>query len=1122
MTQRDEQLVIPLNKGVHDKAIDELLGPNMRQSKNTRFTVDRGLTRKAPSLLIDRGGLPYPRCGYSLVPCGRGAVVGYSVPGNEQMFLDYNQLDLPANSRLPVVPAPILGPSNTRQNCYHPLQAVAAYDTGATTARISTGDVFGTATVVNGQLLWVISLKTWDSRGTQYASGAPPVQHTTAGQVCGMFATIFDAKSGEVIARESLIAAFSSGDAATIARTLRVTKHDSVASINVWYQKASATTIYTAIVSYGSDRAVSIAAAAAVVTPLGSVATTPFEVAAGGTRGHGAATAWLITRDATTATSFAVLEVTRLGVISQTITITTSITNAADPISVAVDVRDLWDGTTTYTHLGVAYMAVGGTAGDVRCRGYSVVAQTSNTVKISQTTVGPSAHSTNDPIQCVIGSYVVPGGSVKSALYVVSTVQNAATLGTSRTYSVISTLLYSSGALVTDTLLDWYQPHGKPTPYHLDLSAATNPAYSGGSVAVPVFPMVRYYGGAALGTAEELLDPALEVFCLAPSDTTPFIVATPVARLGDFTVSGTPRQFAWTSAYESTLVVCYEHQPALDDNLNRYGNELRAVVFDCAARPCSSAIDESGGALIAGAQPAYFDGYETTELAPLFQPILRAATYANASSFTTATYGFAAIYTWTDGAGQRHRSAPCVSQSLSMTNALSARLYVSVPSGTLKNGTSQHAARIEVYCRRPGATVHTFVTDSPTSVSNTLGIAQFDITAPPAATNADLYSDSGELVPVCPGALWDVALIGSRGWAIPAEKRNALLYTKTKVENIAYEWPAELLVTFPASAGKLQKVVELDGNTVALSENGVFVVLGTGPDNTGAGVAYSDPRKIADIGCIARDSVCRTRAGIVYATRGGFALLAPGGGVSVMHNIDPASLGTIAGCVELRSGDEVLVFGDGTGTYKSVALNYETGDWSVWDQIGAIAARMPIWHAALLPPPAAALVGVVVGSPSAYSAQPGTPQVVVQHGDEFWSVMDPDSTTPTDQPVVIETGWIQPAGPQGACVLRELVIQGVRDRGAHGLTIAISQDYSTAAEKTLTVTYTAAQLANLVDSGTSRYTLHVSLKAQPARALKITLTESDSTGGALCLLSATLVHSPASQIQRRFGPDALR
>jgi hypothetical protein len=1084
MTQRDEQLHIPLNHGFADRVIDEALPPLMRVSRNTRFSVDRGIVRKLP-LAATFAGTGYADVGHSLVPTGRRSIVGYSIPGNPQLLLD--DASLPA---APTLKSPFS--SQSPQNAYCPMQVVSSCGTGARTIEITDNNVRATS-ILNGPNLWVVSMAAHGSSGTTIsgASGVPAVEAAVSGNNYDLMVSVFDVETGRALApNRPIVLSYSGADAFRIGITLKLTIHNDTSKIHIWYQKSSAVTIFTRSVSLNaSTRVVTAGTETAVANPLGSVADNPFDVATGGARGHGDPIAWLIRRSSGFDQQLVIEQYDTATLTSiRVVGITSAVANITDPVLMAIDAARVYNGTNYHTRIGVAYRSVTGTAGQTLARGYTVA----TTIGIPSIVFSGVVCDTVAPsfVSVVLGTFVANGGSAQVGLYVCTQrSQTSAALGTSKKATVISTVSFGSLVKETETLLDWYECVGRPGIYSHVLPTAADWGSSVTDVVdvlIPVFPMARNYSNTGAGP-EITLDPAVTVFCLSAETDSSSQIATPIARLGSFDSTSVAHALRLCSGYDETFAVAYEREPRPNDPYSRVGTELVATLLR-SSRACASAVDDTGAALIAGAQPAYFDGLETTELAPLYQPVLRAETYAAGTSFASGDYRFTAIYVWTDAAGQTHRSAPAVSQTLTLSNALGARVYVTYPSGSMKSGYSQYAARVEIYAAAPGALVHLFSTFQPTL--GTLGVATFEITDPPTATNAVLYSDSGELVPTCPGALHDVAIVGARAWGVLAERRNVATYSKLRQAGIAYEFPAEFEVEFPASAGKLQRVLELDGNPVFLAENGVFVVVGVGPDNAGNGVAYGDPRKISDIGCVARDSAVRTGAGVLYAARGAFAMLASGGAVQRLPQIDPELLGTIVAAVDVRDASEAWVFGR-SGTYTHLVLNYETGGWSRGENV-AQAVHV-------------ALAGDLL---------------IASHGTGL-SALDTDSDTPTAAAVVIQTGWIQPSGPQAACVLRELLIQAVRDKGGHGLTVDVSLDYSTGAEKTISFSFSAADIAEAADDATERYTLRCVLKAQPARALRVTLTETGTTG-AFCPLSATLVYSSAAEIQRKFTPAATK
>jgi hypothetical protein len=507
---------------------------------------------------------------------------------------------------------------------------------------------------------------------------------------------------------------------------------------------------------------------------------------------------------------------------------------------------------------------------------------------------------------------------------------------------------------------------------------------------------------------------------------------------------------------------------------------LRYVEMDFASRQPRHAIGADGVAIVAGALPVEWDGVTLSEIcAPLRTRVFVSSTGGSGTPPIAGTYQISACIVWPDAAGVKHRGPPSRAVSVTMGGVDAWVIDVALPY-VFRNGLSQDQYEIELYATDTnGSVLYRIVAGTPTTTSYA---ATFSGTskASPNATTPTLYTIA-ELEAQQPGAFADVAIVTNRGWALNAERRYEWFYTKPKdtgtgFTSIAYEWSSSLKVSTPPAAGDGVAVVESDGNTVLLCENGIWVVTGEGPDAGLTSGAFNSPEQVSDLGCSDRGSVIKTPMGVMFISNGRFARFG-GGAQQLYEQIDASSLGSTFP-VLLRDAQEVVWFSSSGVHY---VYNYSLDRWTVWDS-----TVCPAIVACSLDP-VSGLINVVRASDGA----------VMQ--------IDPATASSAAQ-MAFTTGRVEFGGPQDDNVVHDVLIHA-RRAGSHGLTVTLTQDHGATA---YVRTWTAAEVLSATKDG--QYTLCLSPGSMSMRALKVAIQETGATGDAFrpSSLSITFTKNPGT------------
>lgn len=283
-----------------------------------------------------------------------------------------------------------------------------------------------------------------------------------------------------------------------------------------------------------------------------------------------------------------------------------------------------------------------------------------------------------------------------------------------------------------------------------------------------------------------------------------------------------------------------------------------------------------GATLIAGAVPKSLAGGEVHPVGFPYGdgPQVETITVGAGGSLADGDYSVQAIWSWTDDSGKVHRSAPSERHVVTVAGGGgTASLSVTVSPAHF-NERETGRVRTEVYVSDVDPTAsdvaHYFVDffeydkdDEPQSITVNSVLT----------TGQVLYSSGGVLTSQVPNAQGGLATVGSRCWTCDGQFLYASRLGDEAADNEAPSWHVDdtLRVRVPVTSGPVIALARLDDKLVALSETGVWVTLGEGPDDLGQGPAFREPTKVTDLGAASQRSVATTPAGVVFQASHGFA-----------------------------------------------------------------------------------------------------------------------------------------------------------------------------------------------------------------------------------------------------------
>lgn len=580
--------------------------------------------------------------------------------------------------------------------------------------------------------------------------------------------------------------------------------------------------------------------------------------------------------------------------------------------------------------------------------------------------------------------------------------------------------------------------------------------------AYPVFEFRRYYGHASsILDPDYVPDPDVQLWMWRSYVTAPAAVARYGVVRGAAAAADDSMVYGNRPLFTGDRLYCHYLKAS-----NGEYRSARWVALSFPQEQPAVVYDRDGVAIVAGALPFQWDGSMPTELGgPLYMPHLIVTADVTGTPWDAGSYILAAIYSWTDASGQAHRSA--VGQvSFESAGATRPVIVVAAPTATMRNGHND----IDVAC--------SLYTSSATDTTLRLSTAEgtrslvgwtFEPSDPATEGSAVLYS-SGELgseqqpQPPCP--MWDTVIIGDRLWGIDAEYRSRIVHSKRRVSGGGYECHPAYELLLPSGAGDAMAILEYQGGTLVLAENGIFGISGDGPDNlvgNPSGGAFSRPQKLADVGTTDRRSVLSTPKGVVFQ-RGEDILLFAGGPPVVISTLEVSSDDLAAGCraaVHLPDANEVAFF------YESgqKVWNYELNRWTTWAAAaGELVQQLP------------------------YDRN----RVLMVNGGTTLRTMEADQES-TTLLMDWETDWLILTGDFQDHVLTQAVVYSARSSADHSMEIRVATNYTDTASTTRTFA-TAA-----LDNADGRYTLKVQPQDRGTRGVKIAVLETSLGTIPVCL-----------------------
>lgn len=482
----------------------------------------------------------------------------------------------------------------------------------------------------------------------------------------------------------------------------------------------------------------------------------------------------------------------------------------------------------------------------------------------------------------------------------------------------------------------------------------------------------------------------------------------------------------------------------------------------------------------------YYDGTYACEMVVHDFPLMDIATLQDVDT----GYGYAVVYSWEDGGGNIHRSAPtlqCI--PLKIDNKQNICVWDFPISGVDTISEVLEPRYVELYWLSSTGT-YLFVGRTPYTRGARRAFCPhlrqylvewfFDVanTDTSKIVGALLYTTGGVLENQAPPHFKDVCVAKNRLFGLTDTK---LFYTKPIQDRVAPEFNYALTVDIPDDTGATTAIMAMDDKLVVLCERGTYVLYGDGPNALGTGGQFAQLLRIpGNIGCAYPGSAVECPLGIAFLSQQGMYLLDRGVNLSFVGQPvldetnaianNAALINGILGAVHDIQGLHVRWVVEGSAqTTKHLVWYYAQNQWGTFS---SAAERQQTYIDNRI-------YGLVPVNVAFYVLRE-TDAVGMYGASAF--------------PMLVRTGWIRFANIEGFQRAKEVAItyRPGKDPGAsqwEGLVANIYSDYIDVSDSTHQ--WTSPQMTTIyaADAVKERKDFSISVKTQKTPAISVEFSQ---------------------------------
>lgn len=456
-----------------------------------------------------------------------------------------------------------------------------------------------------------------------------------------------------------------------------------------------------------------------------------------------------------------------------------------------------------------------------------------------------------------------------------------------------------------------------------------------------------------------------------------------------------------------------------------------------------------GTLLVGGGFLQMYDGQSVVENGffvtpePVLSPVPVQAT--TGGHIAPGTYWYSFCWEWTDSTGMTHRSTPSVPIPITVPAGTSTNTVTfTFPSLSVsgKNNTQSPVilmayrstdllgvpSQVFYQCINTiipavsGSAANTPVINDPsaTTISFVDYLADASIQG-----NVQLYTAGSVLEDAPPpNGVSALAVNHSRVFALDSMNPLVVYYSKQCIPGYTpVEMSQYLSLNIDSRGGPVTAIAALDANLVVFKESSIFLVVGTGPDNTGNQNDFQDPLLItSDAGCINPRSIALIASGLVFQSAKG------------IYHLDRGLQVTYIGAdVETTANSTFISSTQLLATTNQVRFTFA-------NEPGLLMYDYYVQQWGIHYPPGTITDSTIFQGTYTYLTNDG---VVYQENDTYL-----DGTTFIS--MIITTPWLQFAGLNGFERIYQLELLG-QLLYEHNVTVQIAYDFQGGVQQTITI-----------------------------------------------------------------------
>jgi len=422
-----------------------------------------------------------------------------------------------------------------------------------------------------------------------------------------------------------------------------------------------------------------------------------------------------------------------------------------------------------------------------------------------------------------------------------------------------------------------------------------------------------------------------------------------------------------------------------------------------------------------------------------------------AGTIPAGTYQWVAVFMHKDNEGRLHRSQVSAPVSSTFGTAKNVSFEIVNPGfDTFLSGS----VSVTIYRTQNGGTtfyqVGSYLWDESSAYTSwTDSLASID-------SNAEiLYTTSGELDSVACPVVDFITTHQNRFFAISAENRNRILYTKEIDVNTSPEWNEDLFLDVNDGYGGGIGLASIDEKLIVFKEREIFYFLGEGPSPSGENATYSLPiRLTSDIGLSEKTAICVMPLGVIFKSLRGWLLLDRN--MQLVQIGDPVQRFNSTSCRAsvVNKPEQTIHFFLSDGNI--LVFNYNQMRWSV--DTNAQVRSATLWNQALT------YLDDTDGLVRYYTSSK------ILDGSTYTSMK-------------VTSPWIPLAGAQGFQRIYEAIIFG-EFRAAHTLRVRIGYNYDPVFKEEKTITANSSTFGTALTNA-SYYSSTLSAGGEPSKIYQV-------------------------------------